>query len=58
MKILTIYHLETANFKDFETYQIKLEKLFPKMDAIIQCVADNQLQGIQYPYLVFETIEE
>ena len=58
MKILTIYHLETANFKDFETYQIKFEKLFPKMDAIIQCVADNQLQGIQYPYLVFETIEE
>jgi len=57
MKILTIYHLETANFKNFETYQIKLEKLFPKY-VIIQCVADNQLEGIQYPYLVFETIEE
>ena len=58
MKILTIYHLETANFNNFETYQIKLEKLFPKMDAIIQCVADNQLEGIQYPYLLFEKIDE
>ena len=58
MKILTIYHLETANFQDFETYQIKLEKLFPKMYTIIQCVADNQLEGIQYPYLSFETIDE
>ena len=50
MKILTIYHLETANFKNFETYQIKLEKLFPKY-VIIQCVVDNQLEGIQYPFL-------
>jgi len=58
MKILTIYHLETRTLAEFETYQIKLEKLFPKMDAIIQCIANNQLQGIQYPYLLFETIEE
>jgi len=57
MKILTIYHLETTTSQDLETYQIKLEKLFPKY-AIIQCVAGNQLEGIQYPYLVFETIEE
>ena len=56
MKILTIYHLETTSV-DIELYQIKLEKLFPKY-TIIQCVADNQLEGIQYPYLVFETIEE
>ena len=56
MKILTIYHLETRTLAEFETYQIKLEKLFPKY-TIIQCVADNQLNNIQYPYLLFETIE-
>lgn len=54
MKILTIYCLNSLPLDESDLDRLKVES---KADLVLQLSADNQLDGIQYPYLVIENFE-
>ena len=54
MKILTIYCLNSLPLDESELDRLKVVS---KVDVVLQISADNQLDGIQYPYLVIENLE-
>ena len=54
MKILTIYCLNSMPLDESELDRLKVVS---KVDVVLQLSADNQLDGIQYPYLVIKNLE-
>lgn len=53
MKILKIYSLEGKGLSEEECNRIKK---FTETDVIIHITANNQLEGVQYPFFEFDEI--
>ena len=51
MKVVTIYYLNELELPEQDLRSIKENT---KADLVIAFIADNQLQGIQYPYLTVD----
>ena len=54
MRIVTIYHLNDTDFGD---EYLALIKQHTKSDLVVAFSAENQLEGIQYPYITIDNYD-
>lgn len=55
MKLLRIYSLKDSQLD--ESQCVKIQQTL-KLDIVVNLIADNQLEGLQYPIFEFDVIDD